>query len=457
MQGDFFDPPGYSQHTLKDELRSFLEERLKKRLATAKNENKKQQLIDRFRYENWFFYAVKKLEKLRAATHVTKYSHSSASKAADLYSIPSIDGKHHLVGTHLFQGSQLQHDLSSPSGAGDLDADIKEFLRLNYDGKTIFERVMEEDKLLQNALSDDPSKARTLLKGLACITEPLNGKRAHPLNKQIYWLINPDPSKDQDFYLLSPLSASSLAHAVFSRINESRYGASAKEARKARQEVKSFEGIYHDYPNLVIQKVGGSNQQNVSQLNSDRNGQNYLLASLPPRWQSREVYAPMDEPFRAFKRRPDVWRTLDNLKRLLESDPAANMHTRNLRDDLTTMLVDELMLFTVEIHSVPAGWTTDERCRLAPEEQYWLDPGRADEDAEFAEARRQSDWHEEISARAARWLNRELDHQSPLNFGDVEHAHWKSRFDGVLQSFRRQLDDLQDALRDDDEDEGEAA
>jgi len=456
MQGDFFDPPKHSVNKLKEELQSFLQERLEKRLVAAKSEEKRQQFVERFRYESWFYYAASKIKKLRAATHVTKYSHPSASKSADLYSIPDAEGKVHLVGTHLFNASQLQHDLSAPGGAADLDSDIKEFFRLKHDGKTIFERVLEKDRVLQEALSDSPSKAQDLLKGLACITEPLNGKQAHTLNKQVYWLIDDDPMQDKSFYLISPLFASSLAHVLFSRISESRFGSLAKEARSASREGKLFNGEYHDYPNLAVQKMGGSNQQNVSQLNSERGGQNYLLASLPPNWHSRSVYAPMTESFRSFQRRPEVRRILNDLKRFLESDPAKNMHTRDLRDDLTAMLADELMLFTLDIHSLAPGWTMDERCRLAPDEQFWLDPGRAELDTEFAIARRQSDWAESISARAANWLNGRLNGKSELNFGDSEHQQWKSEFDGVLESFRRQLDDMQDALRDDD-DEGDAA
>lgn len=458
MQEDLFDSPDHSNGDLKTMLRAFLAERLEKRLSVQKDEQKRQALIERFKYENWFEYVVGKLQRLRAATHVAKYSHPSVSKAADLYAIPDTSGKENLVGTHLFDASQLQGDLAAPGGAADLDADIKELLRLQYEGKTVFDGILSQDATLRDALNEDHDKADAIMRGLGCITESLNPRRAHALVKQIYWLVGDESVLNDQFLLLAPLHATSLTNKVFHRINESRFGEHAKEARKARRGDKAFIGGYHDYLNLTVQKMGGSNQQNVSQLNSERGGQNYLLASLPPNWKSREVYAPMRDVFRAFKGRPDVRRIVGELKRFLETDPARNMHTRDLRDDLTAMLVDELMLFTFDIHSLAPGWTADEKCQLALEEQYWLDPGRAQEDAEFAEARGHSDWHEAVSSRAANWLNRELNDKSSLSFGDAEHHHWKRRFEGIVTEFRRQLDDLQEALRDEGDDpEGEAA
>lgn len=336
--------------------------------------------------------------------------------------------------------------------------DVYKFLKLQWEGRSLLERALEGDDALIEALSHDRAEAETWVQAFANIVEPKGTPSSHARGKQVYWLTGDNPKDDTHYHLLAPLYATALAHHVYAHVslNTWFYGDHNKAARKALKDKTPFEGGYTSYPNLAIQKFGGTKPQNISQLNSERSGQNYLLASLPPHWQSRDVYPPMRDAFQIFGRRQEVRRTLGDLKRFLESDPAANMHTRDLRDDLTALLVDELMLFTFDIHSVPSGWTTDERCQLAVDEQYWLDPGRAEHDVAFAEARRRTDWHNDISARAARWLNRTLEHKSPFNPGDTEHEHWKGRFEAVLKSFRRQLDDLQDTLRDED-DEGAAA
>ena len=43
------------------------------------------------------------------------------------------------------------------------------------------------------------------------------------------------------------------------------------------------------YASLAVQELGGTKPQNISQLNSERRGDNYLLASLPPVWKTVAV------------------------------------------------------------------------------------------------------------------------------------------------------------------------
>ncbi|WP_110670828.1 type I-F CRISPR-associated protein Csy1 [Salinicola halophilus] len=410
-------------------------------------------LQQQFEPQTWLADAARRVSQLQVVTHSLKAIHPDA-KGTNLYVEPGQLKRDALVGSHCLP-SDFEGDVVGNAAA----LDVYKFLKLQWEGRSLLERALEGDDALVEALSDDRAEAEIWVQAFADIVEPNGTPSSHARGKQLYWLVGDEPGDDANYRLLAPLYATALAHRVYAQVslNTWFYGDHNKAARKALKEKTPFEGGYTSYLNLAIQKFGGTKPQNISQLNSERGGQNYLLASLPPHWQSRDVYPPMRDAFQTFGRRQEVRRTLDDLKRFLESDPAANRHTRDLRDDLTAMLVDELMLFTFDIHSVPAGWTTDERCQLAVEEQYWLDPGRAELDAEFAEARRQSDWHVAVSARAAQWLNRALNRDSPLNLGDVEHEHWKGRFDGVLKSFRRQLDDLQDALRDDDEDEGAAA
>ncbi|ARS54512.1 type I-F CRISPR-associated protein Csy1 [Kushneria konosiri] len=408
-------------------------------------------LQQQFEPQAWLADAARRVSQLQVVTHSLKAIHPDA-KGTNLYVEPGQLERSALVGSHCLP---VNFDGDVVGNAAALD--VYKFLKLQWEGRSLLERALEGDKALIEALSDDCDEAQSWVQAFADIVEPKGTPSSHARGKQLYWLVGDDPCEDANYRLLSPLYATALAHPFYAQLSEARFGERAKAGRKARRDNAVFEGGYADYLNLAVQKFGGTKPQNISQLNSERGGQNYLLASLPPHWQSRDVYPPMRDAFQTFGRRQNVRRTLDDLKRFLESDPAANMHTRDLRDDLTAMLVDELMLFTFDIHSIQAGWTTDERCQLAPEEQYWLDPGRAEQDVEFAEARRKTEWHEDIRQRAAVWLNRALNRKSSLNLGDVEHEHWKNRFDGVLKSFRRQLDDLQDVLRDDDEAEGDAA
>lgn len=396
------------------------------------------------------------------ATHVAKATHPDLQ----VKQVPNPNIKFRAlpdrseVGSHVLPDDESLADATGNGAVNSAAYELYLLLDIRFQGKKLGEWLHGQDQDALSAFAEGSGTEDAVDVYSVLLNEKNSKPSADARLKQLYWLTGSEPTDNASYHLLAPLYATALTHRFYAQVSPNTwfFGDHNKAARKALREQTAFESGYTNYPNLAVQKLGGTKPQNISQLNSERGGQNYLLASLPPSWESSEIYAPMRDVFRMFKGRPDVRRIVGELKHFLETDPVRNMHTRDLRDDLTTMLVDELMLFTFKIHSMAPGWTIDERCQLSLEEQYWLDPGRAREDVEFAEARRQSDWHEAVSARAANWLNRELNHKSPLSFGDAEHGHWKRRFESILTAFRRQLDDLQDALRDEDDDpEGEAA
>lgn len=404
-------------------------------------------LQEQFAPQTWLADAARRVSQLQVVTHSLKAIHPDA-KGTNLYVESQQLSQKDLVGSQC-----LPQDFEADVVGNAAALDVYALLKMEWHGRTLLELALEQDSTLLEALSKDRGEAEEWLAAFANIVEPKGAPSSHTRGKQVYWLIGDNPAENDAYHILAPLYATALTHCFYSKVSPNTwfYGDYNKEARRALKNKTAFEGGYIAYPNLAVQKMGGSNQQNVSRLNKTRNGSNYLLASLPPHWQSRDIYPPMREAFRAFKRRPNAWKTLYELKRFLETDPAKNMHTRDLRDDFTAMLVDELTLFTFDMHSLAPGWTTDKKCELVAEEKFWLDPGRADIDADFDQARRQSNWHEVISDRAAGWLNHELSYKSKLSMGDPQYTYWQKQVGAVIEDFHRQLEDLQDALRDDDE------
>ena len=156
------------------------------------------------------------------------------------------------------------------------------------------------------------------------------------------------------------------------------------------------------------------------------------------------------KPFGVFYHTGGVKGLVKDLKLFLETNPATDMHTRDLRDDYTAMLMDELALFAMQMHSLPAGWSADEKCELSAEEIYWLDPGRAEEDSAFREARNSAEWADDIRHRFANWLNAALGEKLP--FGDVEFRHWQKTLANdathqrLLDRDRRWMENLMEDL-----------
>lgn len=297
-------------------------------------------------------------------------------------------------------------------------------------GERLLDLVLKKDAAFAKAIGEDEQHGQELADVFSNVIQPV--KSSHTRAKQLYWLVGDDAADiendAENFHLLAPLYATSLAHLVFQTINHDRFSEEAKEARKAKREGKYAEHSVHSYPNLAAQKMGGTKPQNISQLNSERGGNNYLLASMPPSWNVRDIRPPLkvasvfSHPG-VFDSRSDVRSLVKDLKQFLETNPTSDMHTRDLRDDYTAMLMDELALFAMQMHSLPAGWSDDEKCELSVEEIYWLDPGRAEEDIAFREARNSVEWADDIRHRFASWLNTALDGKLPL--GDVEFRHWK--------------------------------
>ncbi|WP_246131715.1 type I-F CRISPR-associated protein Csy1 [Pistricoccus aurantiacus] len=316
--------------------------------------------------------------------------------------------------------------------------DIYKFLRLQHADRSLLELALEEDAAFSDALSDNPGQAAEWANAFAGITQPKGIEASHTQAKQLYWLAGDDPTDDGDFHLLAPLYATSLAHQIFQRINTDRFGDAAKTARQARRDNKPAESGYRDYPNLAAQKLGGTKPQNISQLNSERGGNNYLLASLPPKWKSQGVKAPLytESVFERFGRRREVRWLVQGLAQFLLTHPPENRHTRNRVDGYFDALIDELVLFSSEFHGLSPGWSADSACRLPLEQQLWLDPWRGEEEADFANQREQGEWPERIREAFARWLNRQLNR---LSVGDNEHREWAARL-------KRKLDTLQEEL-----------
>jgi CRISPR-associated protein Csy1 len=189
-----------------------------------------------------------------------------------------------------------------------------------------------------------------------------------------------------------------------------------------------------EYPWLAVQKLGGANQQNISKLNSERQGKNYLLPSLPPVWASRAVRPPYGADFfTIFGRIRKPSDMVRDLRGFLESDPPPNKDTRDKRDAMLMRIMDELFVYAGKLRGLAPGWSRDARCRLHPAEKRWLDPGAPPEEPSgdpFGETE-DGGLPPVIVTRFADWLNHALGKKLPM--GDVEHAFWAESLENAWE------------------------
>lgn len=388
------------------------------------DDSKRGELSVQYELHTWLADAALRVGQIQAATHTLKAIHPDA-RGTNLYCQPSMLPDCGLIGSHLLK------DKYSTDVIGNAAAlDVNKFLTQEYHGKTLLAWMhQDEDAVIAAFHVDNADAARQWVHAFLGVIRSPEHHASHTLAKQLYWLVGDDPCEDTQFHLLAPLYASSLTHSVYSTIQDHRFGEETKIARETKRNNRCCEHILHEYPNLAEQKLGGTNTQNISQLNSERKGVNYHLSSCPPVWRSRGLKPPYrtTSVFNRFERNSELKALVRDLRTYLESNPAPNQATRNRRDALLSCVLGEVRLLAEEYRVLPPGWSANRRCRLAEVEQCWLDPQRATLDADFGETWQRMAWVDEIKRRFANWLNAELGEKLPL--GDIEHEYWSDLFD----------------------------
>jgi CRISPR-associated protein Csy1 len=387
------------------------------------------QTAAKYEYAVWLADAANRVGQIQAVTHVLKATHPDA-RGSSLYAAPHSLGQHADIGTHQL-GDRFADDVVGNAAA----LDVYKFLKLEVDGRRLLDWLIDDDADLLAALHEDAATARKWAAALKGLIRPAGVPTSHTLAKQLYWSVSGEPADDAGYHLLQPLFSSSLAHAVHEDINDARFGEANKLARQARRDKQPHDQPYRDYRNLAVRKLGGTKPQNISQLNSERGGINYLLASLPPTWNqdSPRQFLFIESALARFQRFEGVDEQVGELLALLKGNPGKTMDTRIRRERIERALGQSLAAFGLASRQLfQPGWTRDANCRLAFCEQLWLDPERAglpprpdhqEEDQVFAQALEWKDWPDQVAHRFGNWLNVILQ-QHGLPVGDAEHAHW---------------------------------
>lgn len=430
-------------------ISAFLQERLQAKLDKLKPDDpQRDEVIASFAHDVWLASAAKRVEQIQAVTHSLKPIHPDA-RGTNLYVEPRTLPPLAELGSHAL-GERFVGDVVGNAAA----LDVYKLLKLEVNGRSLLTALLAQDADALAALHTDPAQAQALRDAFVSLTQPrAEGPSSHTLAKQLYWLTGTDACDDAHYTLLAPLYATSLAHAVHAQVQEDRFGEANKAARQARRERKMHDGVFHDYPGLAVQNMGGTKPQNISQLNSERRGMNYLLSSLPPQWKVNEQRFPThaDSVFtRYFDTRPLVRQTVKALRHYLESNPNPVKDTRDHRKELVDVLVDEMVAMAAELqHALPPGWTLNDPrfSKLNDDEQTWLDALRAElpEEADFANRWLAMEWPDAIGTRFGNWLNARLEGQ--LSFSDIEFREWKKELLTDEDGFSQQLRERRKRIR----------
>ncbi|TAL91869.1 MAG: type I-F CRISPR-associated protein Csy1 [Rhodanobacter sp.] len=425
--------------TFRAAIAGFIEAR---REAKLKSKADDADTASKYDYATWLADAARRVGQIQAVTHVLKATHPDA-RGSSLHVAPSQLPQHVEIGSHLL-GSDYAEDVVGNAAA----LDVFKLLKLDVDGRRLLDWAQAGDADLQAALSDAAEQAQGWMQAFTSLVREETQPTSHPMAKQLYWLAGENPQDDAQYHLLQPMFSSTLAHAVHADIQAARFGEINKEARQARRDNKPGEHPYRDYRGLVARKLGGTKPQNISQLNSERGGVNYLFASLPPpAWAPRQgpdlrkLDSVFDQIRGALFWFGEVREHLQVLADFLKTNPDQNKETRDRVAASVQAIGQELAMFGTAVQGrYPAGWTRDADCRLPRCEQLWLDPDRTElplredadypqwheDDVTFQQAYDRGDWADEVATRFGLWLNGQLRKRSDelAVLGESEMRHF---------------------------------
>ncbi len=392
----------------------------------------------KYDYHAWLADAARRVGQIQAVTHVLKATHPDA-RGSSLHVRPDSLPRHVEIGTHV-----LPDDFAEDVVGNAAALDVFKFLKLEVDGRRLLDWAQNGDEDLLAALHHDAGTAAGWLEAFRNLVRAEMAPSSHEAAKQLYWLVGDTPDEDSQYHLLQPLFSSSLAHAVHAEIQDARFGEDNSAARQAFRAKEPHGDGYRDYRNLVARKLGGTKPQNISQLNSERGGVNYLLASLPPRWDREHPRSLLDldcaieQRFAYFEGvRPLVWKLSEFLQSVADRPPNKDIVER--RETIEQAIGFQLPMFAASIQArLEPGWTRDPGCTLPLFQQLWLDPERVEldprldpahpeweqQDRDFIAAYDLGDWQDQVASRFAQWLNAQLRDAGLAGVGDAEYAHW---------------------------------
>ncbi|MEI7186806.1 type I-F CRISPR-associated protein Csy1 [Dickeya dianthicola] len=376
---------------------------------------KRRKIEHAYEVRTWLTDAASKANQIKRATHVLKFTHSSAkgSSRLDLFKDLSLP---------FLSTASLSHPVLDTAVDTAAVLGIATFLTGEHQGDSLVAALQRGDHRALEALAENPEQ---LTQWLAGFGQVLSDKQpsSHKLAKQIYF-----PVGDGEYHLLSPLYSSSLSQALDQRLNAVRFGEQAKAIRKARYEKRWHDEVDVSYPGIALQNMGGGNQQNISALNVKRNGRSYLLSSAPPQWRS-QIKPPLDSDT-IFRNNGEVDALTYTARREMQQfllsvkDVENNRDIRNQRRRYLDQLIDTLFGYVATVQNLrPTGWSKDSRLNIPL--QLWLDPFRCWQDDAFCYAREGGDWKELVAREFGLWLNDRLQHKK-LIFGEVERREWST-------------------------------
>lgn len=437
-------------------IQAFLDEQLKqtlkKEIAEMKKptemviKKKEQKLQPDYSYRTWIesfqnSIVFMKEEALSFATHTSKGIHSSVKSDNVIFLQTERTLPEGIVGSQHNKPPKIDANSNNTGNHAGHLKNILSILNVEYLSGRLYQFIINDDAVCKNYFVNiSSSSAYSYLQGL--LRENIKKPKTEERNKQLLFPL------DKGYVCLVPLYPASLANYVFSYINTTRHSETAKQAREERKNGKG-KTSYADILEVAVTKSGGDNAQNVSRLNNEQSGRNYLLPSLPPPTISKHM-PNHEHDIRLskyinsiFQSKRFVYQAQKDVKAIFAvvEDKRNNQEIRNKRKEALAAILHNLFAIAEFMRSkLPAGWSKE--YQLEMHQKLWLDPMRAEliDEEGFATKREQTDWISKVIEDFANWINALLKdefvkHQA--DFSDDEYIEWEREIEAMKKQYER--------------------
>ena len=387
----------------------------------------------RYEPKAWLTDAAKRAGQINLVTHAAKFTHGD-SKSSSIFS--------EAVAQEGYLSSAAMSGLE-PDAVGNAAAlDVAKLLQMRIEnGDSLLASLKRGDRSPLAAFTDDAAELAEWVSGFTRAFTP-GEPASHKLAKQGYFPVG------DDYHLLSPLFATSLAHAVHQRMIALRFGDDVKAIWKARREKTWHPASLTLFPDSAEMHFGGTKPQNISYLNSVRGGRTWLLSCQPPQWKRVEKKPTNLRSVFTFggqfdRRANGKLQLLVSL--LTKTGGYTSFRIREAFDEYIDALIDLLFDVVSDLQrEMWQNWTLD--CpELKAHQQLWLDPWRTKTDEAFRLERDKDDWQSKVAEDFALWLNARLRKALP-DVGAVEKHEWETR-ERLRTNLREMEKIIQEALK----------
>lgn len=229
--------------------------------------------------------------------------------------------------------------------------------------------------------------------------------------KQVYF-----PLGENKYHLLSLLTPSALVFELKNRIATIKNDAKNKKELIAKGETpSSFKEIY----NLVTLKYGGTQPQNISQLNTENGGISKLLYSAPPTLEDHKLRLPRKNFFLECLKFKDFKRQFEEIKKLDTVSPDFKIPLEKQRKRRDRLFKEIVLTITEKLYAVREN-IKEIPNTLKHAQQIWLNKDKT------IRAEETDNWEYEILDDMARWITDNLRNRCELELGDAEFTKIKS-------------------------------